>query len=727
MPNLLITPAKALSTFLSPAAWRLWLILAIAVIATGVSLTLGVQGKRLEYVRRDGEALLLTRPGQAAFPVVSFRRPDQGAAFALVPSDFTTQIEAFETYKAFDTYRDRQDRMKALLDHPSVLVGIKPDNRPAYEVESRVLPLEISDFGPGFWVSLGVGLTAFMVGGWVWCLKPHEIGTRILAVNGLGMLIAAVASCATFAQPLGISSHLIEMSLTLNHFGTVIFGQTLVGLFLIFPKPIVSGRQFAGIMAIGVPVFAADYFRLLGGPGGIMFYCFAVIVAVIVLVAIQLWVSRGEPKARASLIWLGLAVVVGGGSWGIILLAYVLQGQFHAMPESFIFLSFLILYVGVAVGVARFRLFDVGDWAFRIFFFTVAAAIFIGLDAGLVYVIGLARPSALTLALLVVAFGYLPFRDMLWRRFFRAKALSDNEMLASVLDMAFAPEASQRQGRWQDLLQRLFAPVSIAPSPVEVGDAHIGEDGLHLYVPRVVDTPALRLSYPQSGRGLFAPRHVDLVNQIVRLSRKAAQGLSAYERGAAEQRQRLAQDLHDDVGAKLVSGLSVADEASRPFIYGALNDIRDIASALLTESAPLDRVMAEMRHETVRRLDAVQIELDWPLWPEDAPFIQLPARHKKAMTSTVREIITNAIKHSRAKRISVVFTVTGTTLTARIDDDGTGFPDVVVDGVSSGQGLRSVADRIGQLGGSVRFDSLRVGARVAFDLPLEAHTEGSRL
>ncbi|WP_235074346.1 sensor histidine kinase [Asticcacaulis sp. AC466] len=701
-----------------PRAWRLWLVLAITLLSAALSFGLAFQGKTLDGLIRGTDTLSLAVPGHPPLPVISLRAAGQATPFVVLPSDLVTQIDGLETYAQVDAHLKRQDEIVNILKGPSVLVGLQTAGRPAFETAVAVRTLCLSDLDSSFWVSLCVGLTAFLVGGWVWCLKPDEKVTQGLAVNGFGMLIAAVSSSATFAKPLALPSGLISALTTLNHLATVLFGLTLLGIFLLFPKPLISDRQYAVFLAAGVPLLVLDQLRLLGIPTGLFIFCFLVVIAAVGLVAIQFHNTRGAPHLRASLIWMGLAVIASGGIWCVTIAAYAIQGQFDTMPESFIFLSFLILYVGIAVGVARFRLFDVGEWALRVFFFTAAALLFICLDAGLIYLAGMAHTSAMALALLITAFGYLPFRDMLWRRFVRSKTLSDTELMGHVLEMAFEPEMSKRQGQWRDLLQKLFVPLSISPSPVPVSATCIDPDNLHLFVPAHLDTPSLQISYPQSGRGLFAPRHIALVDHLLRLSHKAALGLTAYERGAAEQRQRLAQDLHDDVGAKLVSGLIVADEASRPFIYGALNDIREIAAALVNERAPLDRTLAEMRHETVRRLDAANIALDWPLWPEDEAFVELTALQKKALASTVREAITNIIKHSGATGVTAAFRLDGQVLAACVTDDGAGFPKAALDGQGGGQGLKSMVDRIGQMGGKVRFETLTVGASVAFDIPL---------
>ncbi|ESQ86976.1 hypothetical protein ABAC460_21590 [Asticcacaulis sp. AC460] len=701
----------------------MYLILAVAIAAACLSFGLSLQHKHLEGIVRQGETLQFEVPGQAGQTVVSLRRPDQAQGLVLLPSDLTLQIDGIGKYEAYDAHLARQDRIVAIMDSPVVMAGVRQASGQVSEVAVKVRKIDLSTLGEGFWSPLVVGLAAFLIGGWVWCLKPDESVTQVLALNGLGMLIAATAATVGYSQPIAASSQLVAGVLDANHLGTTIFGMSLISLFLVFPKPLVSTRVLWTVMAISLVVSALDYLRLLGGTDAIFVFCFAVMGLVTVLIAVQCFKARRDPNAQASLLWLGLAVFVGTGLWCLVMGAYIVQGQIQTMPGSYVFISFLVMYAGIAIGVARFRLFEVRDWAFRIFFYAVAAALFIALDAGLIYLLGMTQGVALPLALVAIGLGYLPLRDLLWRRFLRHKALSDSEMLRIVMDMAFAPQAALRQTKWQALLQTLFAPQVMTPAPVQVSTAFIEADGLHLHVPGLMDVPALKLSFPQDGRGLFSPRHLDLLNQIMRLSREAMQGLTAYERGAAEQRHRLAQNLHDDVGAKLVSGLSVADDVSRPFFYEALNEIRDIASAMITESAPLDRMVAEMRHEAVRRLEVANIALDWPLWPQDAPLFQINALDKKAVSSAMREAITNGIKHSGAGQVSVRLVLTGNLLQCRIADDGKGFPADVLDGSAGGQGLRSIADRVSQSGGGVRFSNAEPGSHgavVAFDIPLSS-------
>ena len=182
----------------------------------------------------------------------------------------------------------------------------------------------------------------------------------------------------------------------------------------------------------------------------------------------------------------------------------------------------------------------------------------------------------------------------------------------------------------------------------------------------------------------------------------------------------MARDLHDDVGARLLSGLHTADALTRPPLQAALSDIRAIVSGLAGEEATLDRVLAQIRHEAARRLEAAGIELDWSL-PEaedDAALaVQLDYRVHKALTSAVREIVSNVIRHSGAGRLVVTAEQAPRQLELRFADDGKGLSEAALGGETAGYGLKSLSQRIGDLGGTMSLANAG-GTVVTLSLPL---------
>src|SRR5690606_40376020 len=133
---------------------------------------------------------------------------------------------------------------------------------------------------------------------------------------------------------------------------------------------------------------------------------------------------------------------------------------------------------------------------------------------------------------------------------------------------------------------------------------------LELQLPAVADTPSLRLLYPWRGQRLFGSSHRALARQLVRLMRYVEVSRDAYERGGIEERRRIARDLHDDVGARLLSGLYKTDVTdTHRILREALADIRTIVSGLSSDQLPLAQIVAMLRHDNGERLAAAGNDL----------------------------------------------------------------------------------------------------------------------
>ena len=239
-----------------------------------------------------------------------------------------------------------------------------------------------------------------------------------------------------------------------------------------------------------------------------------------------------------------------------------------------------------------------------------------------------------------------------------------------------------------------------------------------MILPAVAGARPLRLTYPFAGRGLFSPTHLKLASNLVSLTLRAEEGREAYMRGVGEERRRMARDLHDDVGARLLTGLHTADETTRPTLQAALSDIRAIVSGLSGEEASLDRVLAETRHEAARRFEAAEIALDWPLPEAEMEAIQLDYRLHKALTSAVREIVSNAIRHSGATRFAATAALTQGHLSLRFTDNGKGLPSEALAGETAGFGLRNLRHRIEDIGGHLTLAATPPGSTIVLDIPL---------
>jgi len=83
----------------------------------------------------------------------------------------------------------------------------------------------------------------------------------------------------------------------------------------------------------------------------------------------------------------------------------------------------------------------------------------------------------------------------------------------------------------------------------------------------------------------------------------------------------------------------------------------------------------------------------------------------------VQELITNALKHSKANEISVQINQIDGVLGIIIEDNGIGFDS---DNIIKGVGLMSIEERCSKLGGSVIFETGQgKGTTVFIDIPVD--------
>jgi two-component system sensor histidine kinase DevS len=351
------------------------------------------------------------------------------------------------------------------------------------------------------------------------------------------------------------------------------------------------------------------------------------------------------------------------------------------------------MYAGLAVGLRRYRLFDLDEWALRILTWTLAAVIFIAIELLLINAAGLGGSQSLAVTFLV-ALAYLPLRHWALSRFFRRGALPEHELFDRVLQVGFVQSDAERATRWRELLQRMFDPLQMEFTTVPGSNGTLAgvladAQGVTMTVPAVASSPALKLSHPWAGRRLFASRHVRLADTIVRLMQTADASRQAFQRGVERERSRIARDLHDDVSSPLLAGLSRApDDRVRDDIRKALTHMRSIVSGAGAEPKALVDCVSDTRFDAVNRLRHHGIDVDWPL--TDIADVILGAEQQKALGSFCHEVVTNVIKHSHATHVTVAIVCDRMTFRYQITDNGVGFtPETIV----TGQGLPNLHAR----------------------------------
>jgi signal transduction histidine kinase len=178
------------------------------------------------------------------------------------------------------------------------------------------------------------------------------------------------------------------------------------------------------------------------------------------------------------------------------------------------------------------------------------------------------------------------------------------------------------------------------------------------------------------------------------------------EAAVAEERHRLARDLHDSVTQSLYGVTLYAEAANRQMLAGnipaatrnlqnvratahdSLRDMRLLIFELLPPTLSRDGLVAALQ----RRLKSVEerVGIETELLAEMNE--RLPAEMEEHLYAIAIETLNNALKYAQAKKVTIGLLKPGNTLVMRISDDGIGF-NVQEAEESGGMGLDNIKER----------------------------------
>jgi signal transduction histidine kinase len=719
LPNRVMQGAILLC--LSAIALVLWIALSQPWLGVTLAADPDSNAVHIARVHPSGPAQKLAAPA-----ILSALGTTAKRSARIEPSDLREEPDTFESYEQLRHFMRRQGELAALLKEPDLALDIEQAGRQStVAVTPSRRPL--TDLPLSFWVQILTGAGSLLIGAWVLAMRPGDIVTRLFALSGAMIMVSAYPAAIYSSREIAIDGGLFRALSALNHVGALGFGMAMIAMFLCYPRRLVPLWSLWIVPAIFVPWLAADILRLPPSQTiGSQLPTAIEMLLIVCIVALQWFVNRRDPRARAALSWLGLSVIIGAGAFVSLIIAPILFATAPAMQQGYAFGFFLLIYAGLALGVGRYRLFDLSEWAFRVLFYTGGMLLLLAIDASLILLLHIQQPTSFGIALLAVGFVYLPLRGNLWNRFVARRTLEDHELFRAIIDVSFAASAPERSERWRELLKQLFDPLAIEPSDKTVETVQIRDEGLEALIPAAANTPALVLRYPWRGQRLFGTTHQKLAAELVRLMRYAEASRSAYERGGVAERRRIARDLHDDVGARLLSGLYKTDLGdTQRVLRDAIADIRTIVSGLSSDHAVLGQIIAALRHETGERLTAAGLELNWPIGEIDDLTVPLDYITFRSLASAHREVISNIIRHAKARTVEIRIDEKHGHLNTIIIDDGVGIDPAYVSGSPRGNGIRGLMRRIGELNGTVSIKPLDNGTSVEIAMPLRPAGAGS--
>ncbi len=228
---------------------------------------------------------------------------------------------------------------------------------------------------------------------------------------------------------------------------------------------------------------------------------------------------------------------------------------------------------------------------------------------------------------------------------------------------------------------------------------------------------AKALQAAELGRRKLEARALEIAAEAERNFTQMAD--ARIEQVTAQERKRIAADLHDDLGAKLLTIVHTSDsERISTLARDALEEMRLSVRGLTGKPMLLADALADWRAEVVARLGQANIEIDWR-GPAEEVQQTLPARSFVQTTRILRESVSNIIKHSGATSCKVRCAMHEGEFGLIVQDNGRGIPMELDGKLDRGHGMTSMKHRAKQMQGQCLVESAPgYGTVIRLTLPL---------
>lgn len=240
---------------------------------------------------------------------------------------------------------------------------------------------------------------------------------------------------------------------------------------------------------------------------------------------------------------------------------------------------------------------------------------------------------------------------------------------------------------------------------------------------RLIQVYARALQTAEGARKQLEKRVQEISGEIERNFNQIAE--LRVEQIAEKERKRIAADLHDDLGAKLLTIVHTSDnDRISTLAREALEEMRLSVRGLTGRPMVLSDALADWRAEVVSRLGQAGIECEWRN-PNDVIEEPLSSRTYVQTTRILREAVSNVIKHSGASHvvISAEVHLDHHDFVLVIQDNGKGIPLELDGRLDRGHGMTSMKHRAKQLSGQCLVESgPGFGTVIRLTLPLEIAT-----
>lgn len=200
------------------------------------------------------------------------------------------------------------------------------------------------------------------------------------------------------------------------------------------------------------------------------------------------------------------------------------------------------------------------------------------------------------------------------------------------------------------------------------------------------------------------------------------------------ERNRIASEMHDDLGSGLTTIRYLSDRALQKASSeeervqigriasqsnALIRNMSEIIWALNVRFDTLDSLLAYLRRYAAEFLDEHHISFSWNQ-NELLENFKLSGEVRRNIHLTVKEALNNIVKHSGASSVLIHYKTEGDTALLKIQDNGKGFiPDTIS---SDGNGLYNMKNRMKSIQGNISILQNHPGTEIVLQFPINPKT-----
>lgn len=622
----------------------------------------------------------------------------------LVDADLVEEPDLLNEFDAYNRFFDRQSEFYQLLQSPKVF--FKTSNGDPFEV--NITKRHWTQLPGAFWTQLVVANIAMLFGVFLLAFRAKNAAVKHYFTIGFSLSVAIFAAAIYSTRPLALEGELFHTLSITNHFGGLMFSAGLLSLVWRYPSSMSNFRFplycyliiFAWWILNSLQWFFTDF------NGSIRLNALLALIIAAIFILIQWFRNRKDPVNRVAVRWFLVAVFTGATGFGAIVIIPQMLGQPPLASQGLAFVMFLSIYVALAVGVSRYKLFDLDRWSFEIGLWLAYGGAVIALDIAIVTVLNLTYQQATWIAIAIAGWIYFPVRQFLLRRL----PMKYNASLESILPNFVSAVAGARNN--QDIIKNiqtcfndLFSPMKSQIVQAQQSDIEIAEDGLVLFIPLPENNGTIELSYPGHGQKLFNSQDIKTTKAITKLLEQAIAAHNAKLEGITMERNRIKQDMHDSLGGYLLAIIQQSTTSPiRQLGRYAWGELRDILSSLDNEDTVLSENVNRWRTILGKLIveDKIALRFNVSDAVYDSP-ITLSGLQRLNLGQMLREALVNAYQHSQCSYIDITIELKQQLLTILVRHDGAEKP---MEQWQKGRGMNHLQQRAEQLKGAVKWQTL---------------------